>query len=204
MNWRATFRVKASGTSFLPHDDFPMAYISPPIVPKISDKKMLSFCETICPDEKPFHVLVHPEPESIGLQCFQNVQKKVKKSGGYVVYGWDICQLPKIHLEATFHAIWQSNDGRFVDVTPEAYGQTQILFLRDRHRTYNGQEVARHRFALGERKLVERYWYLFDEYQRILAQLLLAGFPRGDAIYEIRLGCMSEEMLKLTRKLNDA
>jgi len=128
----------------------------------------------------------------------------VKKSGGEIVYGWDISILSKIHLEASFHAVWKSTDGNFVDVTPEAFGHEQILFLRDPHRTYNGQVVVHRRFALGDRKLVERYWYLFDEHQRILPQLILAGFPKGDAVYEIRLGDIRREIMQLTRRLKEA
>jgi hypothetical protein len=118
-----------------------------------------------------------------------------------MIYGWGIHQVPKIHLEAQFHAVWQSPTGAFVDITEEEIGMTRILFLRDDTRTYTGSKVPHFRFALGDQKLVERYWDLCDQSQTILFQLLEAGFQRGHPAFRQRLGGIAAEIQQLKAKL---
>lgn len=169
--------------------------------PSRDDPRVLSLCDSICPGVRPFFVPVRPDSQSELFQCFPNVERKVRVAGGAMIYGWGISQVPKIHIEAQFHAVWQSPAGDFVDVTPEALGLSRTLFLRDDTRTYTGTKVPDRRFALGDKKLVERYWVLLDRSQAVLMELLLAGFERGHPAFRQRLGPLQTEIQELKAKL---
>ncbi len=175
--------------------------------PPKDDERVLSFCEIICPGEKPCHVAVIPDKDSVMLRCFQNVAAKVARDGGSLILGWDISWMPKIYLEAQFHAVWESPSGGFFDVTPPAVPpqlappQSRILFLIDRRRTYNGQIVPPHRLALGDKTLVERYLVLSDCTSEVLASLQLAGFPPGHPVYRSRLADVRAERLSIEERL---
>jgi hypothetical protein len=173
------------------------------LLPSKDDRRVISFCESICPGVRPFYVSVRAESASVMLQCFPNVETKVNASGGLIIYGWNITQVPKIHVEAQFHAIWQSPEGEFVDITPDDAGLSRILFLRDDTRKYSGSKVSHQRFALGDKKLVERYWFLADQARGILEDLILAGFAAGHPVYRQRLGALQSEILALKQQLQN-
>ncbi len=170
-------------------------------VPSKDDKKVLAFCKRLSPNHQPFYVPVRPEEGFEPLMCFPNVTEKVKRAGGSIVYGWEISQRPKIHLEAQFHSVWKSPSGEFVDVTPQLMPQSPILFLIDDHRVYNGEIVRDQRFALGDPKLVSRYWELYDRQMSILSELQVAGFPPGHPVYRERLGAIRAEAQAICSEL---
>jgi len=172
--------------------------------PSKTDKNVLAFSERLSPGQKPFFVDVRPENGFEPVQCFPNVAEKVRRSGGKIVYGWEISLEPKIHLEAQFHAVWQSPDGRFVDVTPQLIPQDPILFLIDDRRTYTGTLVPDERFSLGDVKLVSRYLDLVDERMSILQQMQLAGFERGHPLYAQRLLPIQAEIESIRERLQNA
>jgi hypothetical protein len=133
-------------------------------VPNKDDKRLLSFCQSLAPGSQPFYVTVQPEPGFWPLQCFPNVAKKVEMSGGEIVNGWEISQLPKIYLEARFHAIWRSQTGKYVDVTPEESGQQRILFLPVTCHNKSAPAVQQHRFILAKDVAsTEHYLKIVDE-----------------------------------------
>ena len=171
------------------------------LIPSKDDPRAIELCGQICPGVAPFFVPVQKWSQSVMLQCFPNVERKIRVSGGSIVYGWAIHQIPKIHIEAQFHAIWLSPEGRFVDITEEEFGMSRILFLRDDTRTYTGSKVPHFRFALGDKKLAERYWALCDESQAILLQLLEAGFRAGDPGFRQRLGGINDEIQQVKARL---
>jgi hypothetical protein len=51
-------------------------------------------------------------------------------------------------LEAEFHAVWISSDGKIIDITPKVDNEDVILFLPDSKRIYDG------RFVENRRKLL--------------------------------------------------
>jgi hypothetical protein len=172
--------------------------------PSKTDKNVLAFSEKISPGHKPFYVYVLPESDFEPLQCFPNVAEKVRREGGRLVHGWEISEEPKVHLEAQFHAVWQSPNGSFLDVTPQIIPQSPILFLIDDHRIYTGPLIPDERFALGEIKLVSRYWILVDERMSVLTQMELAGFPDGHPAYMQRLIPLQNEIESIREKLQSA
>jgi hypothetical protein len=175
-----------------------------PPTPKADDKSVLTLCKRLSPGHKPFYVHVLPELGFEPLQCFPNVAEKVRRSGGKLVHGWEISQEPKVHLEAQFHAVWQSPTGGFTDVTPQIVHQSPILFLLDDCRNFTGTTVPDERLALGDATLVGRYWVLIDERMLILQQMELAGFPRGHPAYKQRLAPLQAEIESIRERLQKA
>jgi hypothetical protein len=175
------------------------------LVPSASDPTVISFCESLCSGQKPLCVPVHPVAGFLPRMCFQNVAEKVQVSGGGVVYGWDISQVPKVYLEAQFHAIWQSPSGKLACVTPGDIPQPWILFLRDVHHTYTGLEVPHQRMSLSsENKLVGQLWAMLDQKVEILKSLKLGGFQPGHPVYRHRLEGLHAEIVSLRKRIQNA
>jgi hypothetical protein len=178
------------------------------LVPSKDDKRVLSFCESICPGQRPFYVPMIPDDDAQPLQCFPNVEARVARDGGALVYGWELTWNPKIYLEAQFHAVWKSRDGHFRDVTPPALPAplaelySRLLFLPDARRTYTGQKIQPHRLALGSKSLVERFWTLTDMLMEIDQQTVLAGLSQD--VYVQRTAEIRAERLSIQERLQNA
>ncbi|WP_461074416.1 hypothetical protein [Spirosoma flavus] len=65
-----------------------------------------------------------PDATALINACYQNVDDKVAREGGYAQYGWHFSHkfAPGIsevgYLVATNHAVWCSPQGKLIDVTP--------------------------------------------------------------------------------------
>jgi hypothetical protein len=97
--------------------------------------------------EGPLGLAYHrPEIWAEATRCFQNVARKVRESGGRIIYGWTFHNRFAERLDGnppylyvTHHAVWQCPNGELVDVTPyreerhEPYAPAEgsILFLVD-------------------------------------------------------------------------
>ena len=173
------------------------------LVPSRDNTRVRSFCTSICPDARPIYIPVEPQDGCSLARCFPNVEEIVRIRGGKLVQGWDISQIPKIQLEATWHAVWQPSRRMFVDVTPQESGQSHILFLPDVHRSYNGTLVPSHRFSLGDTALVARYQELSDEINRIRLELWSAGMGQMHPAWRQRLGGLFAEIHALKERLQD-
>lgn len=90
-------------------------------------------------DNEALYIQVAPEKHSTVSNCFDNVATKCKKDGGKPLYGWIIWDNP-LYVEAEFHCIWTSDDGKkYKDITPQKDEKDKfILFLPDETVTYNG------------------------------------------------------------------
>lgn len=65
-----------------------------------------------------------PEASALPTQCFANAERKARRAGGGVVYGWmfharELAALPgRCYLIAVNHAVWGAPDKKLIDVTP--------------------------------------------------------------------------------------
>lgn len=122
-----------------------------------------------------------------------------------MVYGWEISQLPKVYLEARFHAVWQPPTGEIVCLTPDESGHVEILFLRDGTRAYTGKEIPSKRFALSrDTASVEKYWTLMDRLNEISQSLCLAGIRKEHPAYQVRIGSLLSEAKTLRESIQSA
>ncbi len=87
----------------------------------------------------PIRIAIRPEPYATENSCFYNVRDKIKNDGGEIIYGWKLHETEFL-LEAERHAIWQSDTGELIDVTPDKNYRSYILFLEeDKNWKYNGE-----------------------------------------------------------------
>ncbi|HWI58055.1 MAG TPA: hypothetical protein VNZ22_12575 [Bacillota bacterium] len=166
------------------------------------DRKVLSFCERLCPGQKPFYVPVQAEPWARPMESLANVGEQVRRSGGTLVTGWEISELPGIHLEAVFYAVWQSPQGAFLGVTPEE--TSRLLFVKDTQHPDTGVVPPNERFALGDKALVEKYWALTDRLRERLEALQLGGFSQGHPAMRQEITPLLAEIRALEEKLQKA
>ena len=122
--------------------------------PKKIDASVKEFSKLIVPESTPEYVRVCSESWCKPNECYNNVLEKVQKSGGKRQLGWRIQvvpdPLPKFMIEAVHHAIWITEEGEKIDITPQPNSGGKIVFLPD-----NSTE-------LGEYRIGEKYHALFD------------------------------------------
>lgn len=91
-----------------------------------------AFCDEVLPDATPVYVPVQPAPHQPVNQCFTVVPKHVLRHGGTQVIGWRIREWPDVLIEAEYHSIWRSPQGKLIDINPnDLTDGTRILFLED-------------------------------------------------------------------------
>lgn len=116
---------------------------------------------------EPIFVDVRPEPWALVSECFPNVERKVRESGGRMIIGWQVWKSANL-IEAEFHAVWEDPDGELLDITPKEPPFERILFIEDEGRTDTGRQVDNIRLNISGNKLVDdlieisKALYVFD------------------------------------------
>ncbi|WP_345193681.1 SEC-C metal-binding domain-containing protein [Kistimonas scapharcae] len=158
-----------------------MSYLKAPL--RI-DNAIEQFCSEIS-DEKPVYLELEAEPYCVPLECFPNVDLKIKKDGGTKVYGWQIWIWEDVFVEAEFHSVWKSDDGTLKDITPKTDSTKRILFLPDSKIVYEGKQVDNIRKPLSKNPLIRDYINTHK------ARFSLQNF--GDRAYKHELTLEGEE-----------
>jgi hypothetical protein len=172
------------------------------LLPPKDDDRVRAFCSSISPGGIPLYVPVRPEPGFLAIQCLTNVPRKVVMSGGEVVRGWEISQVPKMFLEARFHAVWKTPAGDYVDVTPEDFGMSQVLFLPDVRYRDTEPAVQRHRFSLAQDKAaVERYWFVADELLSLMQSDAWGAIRADDPAMQSHISGLQKEARMIRQRL---
>jgi hypothetical protein len=117
--------------------------------------KILELCRSICESESPIFVRHQSEPHSKNCNCFIDVERKIKESGGDARFGWEIWEWPGVLIEAVSHAIWVAPDGHLLDITPKPFELEQILFLPDPKARWNGRLVNSISMAIGPNPIIK-------------------------------------------------
>ena len=120
--------------------------------------------------------------------------------------GWALWEWPGLFIEAEFHAVWHSPDGRLVDLTPNRLIPTAIVFVPDSLRRYEGRQVDNVRKALVKDNDLTRFLFTFRRQFEILNKGDLAfqhgpiSLPRG-ALKELQ--ALQKEQARLERRLQN-
>jgi hypothetical protein len=139
-----------------------------PVTPAATDGSVLSLVREVVPDSSAMYVDVDPIAGAAANDCFSIVSSQVQAHGGLAITGWSIWELPLVFVEAEFHAIWQSPDGRLLDVSPKTWTTTRILFVADPNREYLGRQVSNVRRPVSQAPCVAAFFATFDEEFKIL------------------------------------
>ena len=73
-------------------------------------------------------------------QCYDNVRRKILRSGGRIQYGWLIMSSPWFVL-GIHHAVWENALGHMVDVTPIQPAMDDCLFIPDDRIVDDGSNI---------------------------------------------------------------
>lgn len=134
----------------VPHLSAPFAHLSPVPRPAGPSPQRDALCAQLAPDQSLVRLAVEaPQWAEVGA-AVQNAARMGATRGGRVELGWQLWEaLPRVLLEAEFHAVWLDPAGVRHDVTPKAHPKvTAIRFLPDPGLTDAGGPVASHRAAL--------------------------------------------------------
>lgn len=154
----------------------------------------------------PQYVPVRPEADAVHGECFSNVQAKVARDRGVLLYGWTIWEWPHVFIEAEHHAVWQ-NGTELIDITPTIDGEDRILFLPDPARVYDFETKKR---LINVKRSLSKIWAAqqwidaADRLQRFLEDHSEGDeitFDRRDALplYQASQQAMAEIILALAR-----
>ena len=147
----------------------------PPIpipTPREISPLVFEACRVAVTNSNPVHVPVRLETYSKDEDCHRNVTEKVRRDGGRACYGWVIWEIPDWEIQLEFHSVWQSNQGRLVDLSPPLHGGPEVLFLPDPIRVYEGRNIStiHHPYDASER--CRAYVDVADKINRLI-------FPPG-------------------------
>ena len=150
---------------------------------------ILKLCQEINPDAEPVFVLENPHPAATPLQCFYNVQEKIKREGGSIVYGWAIWEWRRVFVEAEHHAVWEK-DGEWIDITPKDQRARKILFLPDNNATYDfegNRQRPNIKKKLGRYASIDRFIKVTDDFRNWMQRNSVGLEVRVDRIeYQAR------------------
>lgn len=110
------------------------------MTPTAIDDGVLALVERIVPGGSPIYLPVRPVPYARVLECFDNVDEKVRRDGGTRQLGWQLWR-GRFLTEAEFHAVWCSPVGGLHDITPKPANVQSILFLPDPSAAHDGSQV---------------------------------------------------------------
>jgi hypothetical protein len=169
--------------------------------PRTINSTVLSFCEELSTGNKPEWVPVSPWRESKMQDCHPNVSKRIARDGGSQIYGWQISEVEGLFLEAEFHSVWCQPSGLVLDISPEAFGQKRILFVKDDHLKYVGIEVPHRRYPLIDSPLIQDLWFHADIMARKFMSLIHQGYPTGHPAYREQVEPHRQKYNELKRSL---
>lgn len=121
--------------------------------PKGISSDIVNCASIISPNQTMSYVTVVSNSLGNNSNCFINVSLVVNKLGGKAVMGWAVWQWANIMIEFEAHAIWETPEGEYLDVTSHET-ETAILFLPDPSVVYSGKVIPSKRFPLSSSPLV--------------------------------------------------
>lgn len=128
----------------------------------------LVFCQEVVPGGKPVNVPHEPLADAEENECFVVVPEALEAIGGEQVFGWAIWEWPRVMIEAEFHTVIRTPDGKLLDVTPRPVGLRKIAFIEDPNRRYEGRQIDNIRKPLRADPLIERFIGLGNRHFELL------------------------------------
>jgi hypothetical protein len=105
-------------------------------------------------NSNPLTVKCTPEKGVELNDCFPLVETKVAEHGGESVLGWYILESTLL-VEAIFHAVWRTEGGELIDISPKPIPVAKILFLQNKNAVYEGKQVDNIRVNICGNRLVD-------------------------------------------------
>ena len=175
-------------------------------VPPVHAEYVAAFASEIAHGQKPMAVSHRPRLDRPQRECFPIVDEQIKAEGGTMVTGWALWEWPGVFIEAEFHAVWRSPDNSLVDLTPNRILPSEIAFLPDPTKKYEGRQIDNVRKPLVKDNDLTRFLFIFRRQFEILNKGELA-FQHGpislpaNALKELQ--SLQQEGAKLERRLQN-
>lgn len=151
-------------------------------VPEIENNHIKRVLSMLRVNSKPSYVDIIPESDAEIDSCFDNVSRKVEKSKGEIVYGWQLWEHSYM-IEAEFHAVWKSPKNELVDITTKMDSTiNKILFVVDETKKYDGKQTDNVRINTTSNELIDD----IIEIEKTRYRFINKG-ERADIIGEIHL-----------------
>ncbi|MDN4600614.1 hypothetical protein P5G61_05210 [Paenibacillus sp. F6_3S_P_1C] len=166
------------------------------IVPQIEDEIVLKLQKIIKSKFEPIYVPAIKDSDAVINECFPNVQKKVSDSGGDIIFGWQLWK-GKFIGEAEFHAVWKSDEGELIDITPKETPIEHILFIQDDQTQYRNIQIDNIRVNLNTNVAVDD----FINVHKSLFRIRNRGKRSKD--YEIKLPSYEYEIYSTLQKISN-
>ncbi|MCF6407208.1 hypothetical protein L3C95_30205 [Chitinophaga filiformis] len=99
-------------------------------------------------------VPVKPDPAATLGNSYFNVQEKVARDGGNLVYGWAVW-LSDFICEGEHYAVWEDQEGNLIDITPPRVPLEKLLFIPDDRFIYEGKHIGSIRSSVVDNPLVD-------------------------------------------------
>jgi hypothetical protein len=163
---------------FLCKDAERKTVLSKTFVPSPSASSVRKICSVIASPEEPLLVKLAPMPWAVEKECFPNVMRQVAEGGGGIVYGWALWQCGWLFIEAEHHAVWESPNGEWLDITPQVPPVAHTLFLPDKRAIYDFETTDvrdNHRLALIKDARLDRLLELFTERTALMNSIPSVG-----------------------------
>jgi len=115
-------------------------------------------------------VSIEVDVESTPQECYGNVEKKISKDGGSIVYGWSIWEVEGVMVEGEHHAVWCAPNGNLVCVSRRRDGDNRMLFLPDSVNLYSGIPIGSVRMSWPKNRHVEKWIDALNERDRFISR----------------------------------
>ncbi len=102
-----------------------------------------------------------PDSEATVGNCYFNVEKKIVKDGGALVYGWAVW-LGNFICEGEHHAVWEDECGNLVDITPHQIEVNTVFFIPDDRYVYKNRYIGNIRINIGNNPVVDHFILLSE------------------------------------------
>lgn len=139
--------------------------------PTCIDETILDFCNETLNGGEPVFVPVVADEDSVINECFHNVERKINKYGGSIVYGWIIWIAYNFIIQGEFHAVWKSNEGNIVDITTKQDGEDKILFVEEKIIKFNGSRVKSKFKNISNDAIVDSYIDFDNVYNDLIQKI---------------------------------
>lgn len=139
----------------------------------IKDQRIQELILKLQVNSEPKFVPVYLEEYSEPLNCYINVERKMKEAGGKIHYGWHI-HTKQLFIEAEHHAVWENEEGNLICVTPNQDNKTEILYIIDDSKIWTGTSIGNVRINATTNEIVEdliKIWEGIDLMYALLPRL---------------------------------
>ncbi|MCK4843249.1 MAG: SEC-C domain-containing protein [Methylococcales bacterium] len=155
-------------------------------------KELLEVINKVNSKSEPIFLNVTPANGAVKQECFGNVESYIKLYGGSIIYGWNVFVWPRVLVDLEFHAVWLSDDGEILDITPRSDEDRVVLFLPDDTLPYNGYMMPSLQFSLGKSPLVRDAIDAASVYNQVISDIHINN-PARKTVSRAEFNCVQNK-----------